>query len=194
MTLPQTTIGIDISSRRLDAYLHPAAKARSFTNDAAGIAALIGWTVGHGAFVVLEATAPWDQPLLRVLERAGLAFHRANPRRARDFARSAGMLAKTDTVDARMLALYGAALDLPATAPVDPERLKLQSLNSRRDQMVETLRAQPVGQRERPVEVLRVEPAGQRRHLVDDSVRLGPGHRLTDGGAVQPVDDHRDRP
>lgn len=144
MTLPQTTIGIDISGRRLDAYLQPAAKVRSFANDAAGIAALIGWTIRHEAFVVLEATAPWDQPLVRALEHAGVAFHRANPGRARDFARSTGMLAKTDTVDARMLARYGAALDLPVTAPVAPERLKLQSLNSRRDQLVEMRKAERI--------------------------------------------------
>lgn len=144
MTLPQTTLGIDVSGRRLDAYLHPAAKVRGFTNDAAGVAALIDWTIRHGAFVVLEATAPWDQPLVRALESAGLAFHRANPGRARDFARSSGMLAKTDMVDARMLALYGAALDLPATAPVAPERLKLQSLNSRRDQLVEMRKAERI--------------------------------------------------
>jgi transposase len=144
MTLPQTTVGCDICGRRLDAWLHPAAKARSFTNDAAGIAALIGWAAGHGAFVVLEATAPWDQPLLRALESAGLAFHRANPGRARAFARSTGMLAKTDAVDARMLALYGAALNLPATAPVAPERLKLQSLNSRRDQLVAMRKAERI--------------------------------------------------
>ena len=142
MSLPQTTIGCDICARRLDVYLHPAARARSFTNDAAGISALTGWAIEHGAFVVLEATAPWDQPLVRALEAAGLAFHRANPGRARAFARSAGMLAKTDRVDARMLALFGAALDLPATAPVDPERLKLQSLNSRRDQLVEMRKAE----------------------------------------------------
>jgi transposase len=144
MTLPQTTIGIDVSGRRLDTYLHPAAELRGFTNDAAGIAALIGWAVRQRAFVVLEATAPWDQPLVRALEDAGLAFHRANPGRARDFARSTGMLAKTDAMDARMLALYGAVLDLPATAPVAPERLKLQSLNSRRDQLVAMRKAERI--------------------------------------------------
>lgn len=144
MTLPQNTVGIDVSGRRLDACLHPAGAARSFGNDAAGIAGLIGWATGHGAFVVLEATAPWDQPLVRALEHAGLAFHRANPGRARDFARSTGMLAKTDVVDARMLALYGAALDLPATAPVEAERLTLRSLNSRRDQLVEMRKAERI--------------------------------------------------
>jgi transposase len=142
MTLPQITVGCDVSGRRLEVYLHPAAKVGSFANDAAGIAALVAWAIRHGAFVVLEATAPWDQPLVRALEGTGLAFHRANPGRARDFARSIGMLAKTDAVDARMLALYGATLNLPATASVAPERLKLQSLNSRRDQLVEMRKAE----------------------------------------------------
>lgn len=54
------------------------------------------------------------------------------------------MLAKTDTVDARMLARYGAALDLPATAPVEAERLALRSLNSRRDQLVEMRKAERI--------------------------------------------------
>ena len=153
MTLPQTTLGIDISGRRLDACLHPAAQQhgqgrcgqeRGFTNDAAGIAALVDWAIRHGAFVVLEATAPWDQKLVRALEEAGLAFHRANPGRARDFAQSTGMLAKTDKVDARMLALYGDALELPVTAPLAPERLKLQGLNSRRDQLVEMRKAERI--------------------------------------------------
>ena len=142
MTMPQTTIGIDVSGKRLDACLHPAGLARGFANDARGIAALAAWASEWGAFVVLEATAPWDQPLIRALEGAGLAFHRANPKRARDFARSAGLLAKTDAVDARMLALYGAALNLAPTPPVAPERLELQGLNARRDQLVEMRKAE----------------------------------------------------
>lgn len=137
MTIPQTTLGIDVSGRRLDAWLHPVGRLRGFANDAGGIAALIAWAAGHQAFVVLEATAPWDQALIRALEGAGLAFHRANPKRARDFARALGLLAKTDAVDARMLALYGAGVALRPTAPVAPERLDLQTLSARRDQLVE---------------------------------------------------------
>ena len=144
MTIPQTTLGIDVSGQRLDAHLHPAGRSRSFDNDPRGIAALIAWGAEHQAFVVLEATAPWDQPLLRALESAGLAFHRANPKRARDFARSVGLLAKTDAVDARMLALCGATLPLKPTAPVAPERLELQGLNTRRDQLVEMRKAERI--------------------------------------------------
>jgi len=144
MSLAQSTMGIDVSGRRLDVHLHPAGHRRSFPNDPAGVAALLFWAQEQAAFVVLEATAPWDQLLIRALEAAGLPFHRANPKRARDFARSAGLLAKTDAVDARMLALYGAALPLAPTAPIAPERLQLQGLNTRRDQLVEMRKAERI--------------------------------------------------
>lgn len=136
MTLPPITLGIDVSGAHLDACLHPQGRSRRFPNRQEGISALIAWAREQEAFVVLEATAPWDQPLIRALEAAGSPFHRANPKRARDFARSMGLLAKTDAVDARMLALYGARLPLRPTEPVAPERLELQGLNARRDQLV----------------------------------------------------------
>lgn len=137
MTLPQVTLGIDVSKDRLDAYAHPAGQAKALANDVKSIGALIAWARRLKAFVVLEATASYDQALVRALEAAGLDFHRANPRKAREFARAAGFLAKTDQVDARMLAAYGAALALRPTAPVSAGRLALKALVSRRDQLVE---------------------------------------------------------
>ena len=142
MTLPQSALGIDVSGKRLDCYAHPLGRARSFPNTADGIARLIAWAKEIGGLVVLEATAPWDQPLVRALEASQLGFHRANPGRARDFARSMGLLAKTDAVDARMLALYGCALPLRPTPAVPPEQLALQALTSRRDQLVEMRKAE----------------------------------------------------
>lgn len=150
MTLPQTTLGIDVSGKRLDAYAHPAGRVRDFSNDPAGIARLVDWALTLEAFVVLEATAPWDQALLRALETAGVSFHRANPGRARDFARSMGLLAKTDAVDARMLALYGATLPLVPTPSADPARLALQGLTARRDQLVEMRKAERIRLKGRP--------------------------------------------
>lgn len=144
MIMPQTTMGIDVSGQRLDAHALPSGHGRVFANNEAGIAALLAWAAAQQALVVLEATAPWDQPLVRALESSRLVFHRANPKRARDFARSAGLLAKTDAVDARMLALYGASLPLRPTAPVAPERLELQGLNARRDQLVEMRKAERI--------------------------------------------------
>lgn len=144
MTIDRTVLGIDVSGAYLDAFVHPRGEARRLTNTQAGIAALVAFAAALKAFIVLEATAPFDQPLIRALEAAGLTFHRANPRRARDFARSAGFLAKTDAVDARMLALYGASLELRPTKLVAPVRLALQALVARRDQLVEMRKAERV--------------------------------------------------
>lgn len=137
MTLPSVTLGIDVSRAQLDAYAHPAGETRAFSNDTRSIARLAAWARKLEAFVVLEATSSYDQPLIRALEAAGIAFHRSNPRKAREFARAAGFLAKTDQVDARMLAAYGAALELRSTAPMSPARLLLKDLVARRDQLVE---------------------------------------------------------
>lgn len=144
MTIDRTTLGIDISGAHLDVFAHPSGQFRRLANTGEGVAALVAWGGELEAFVVLEATAPWDQALIRALEAAGVVFHRANPRRARDFARSMGLLAKTDAVDARMLALYGARLPLRPTPPVGAERLALQGLVARRDQLVEMRKTERV--------------------------------------------------
>ena len=70
------------------------------------------------------------------LDRAGIAYFRVNPNRARDFARAAGYLAKTDAIDARMLAAFGRAIALKPAEAIDPVRERLASLNARRDQLV----------------------------------------------------------
>lgn len=170
MTLPHTAVGIDVSGQRLDAHHHPAGRARGFANDPVGIAALVAWARELEAFVVLEATAPWDQPLIRALESAGLAFHRANPKRARDFARSAGLLAKTDAVDARMLALYGTSLPLAPTAPIAPERLELQGLNARRDQLVEMRKAERI-RRKGVTDLVLIDSLKAVTTMLDDQIR-----------------------
>jgi len=117
-------------------------KARAFPNQEAGWRALVAWAVELEAFVAFEATASYDRGLSLLLQEAKVAFHRANPRKAREFARSAGFLAKTDQVDARMLALYGAALPLAPARPTTPERLELQDLVARRDELVEMRKAE----------------------------------------------------
>jgi len=144
MTLHHVTLGIDVSGAHFDGFAHPAGPARRLPNSPAGIKALIAWATQLEAFVILEATAPWDQALVRALEASGLVFHRANPKRARDFARSAGLLAKTDALDARMLALYGARVPLRPTEPIAPKRLELQGLVARRDQLVQMRKAERV--------------------------------------------------
>jgi transposase len=142
MSLASCRIGVDISSAHLDVAISGGSKPVRFPNDEAGIAAVVALCLERSGFVVLEATSPYDGALMKALTQAEVRYHRANPRKAREFARSAGFLAKTDRVDARMLAAYGTALDLPATAPLAPEREELQFLVARRDDLVEMRKAE----------------------------------------------------
>ena len=113
------TIGIDISKDWLDVDRFPDApggvgKAR-FANSASGHAALVAWLEEFGdapgdaapARLVFEATGAYHRALALALERAGRGFCKVNPRRARRFAQAAGKLAKTDRIDAAMLARMG---------------------------------------------------------------------------------------
>jgi len=137
MTLPAFRVGCDVAKAWLDFFEAATGKASRVPNDADAIAAFLN-RLPREATVVFEATAPHDLGLRRALDRAGLRSLRVNPSRARDFARAAGFLAKTDVIDARMLARLPEALDMPEAPPFDPEREALAALNRRRDQLVET--------------------------------------------------------
>jgi transposase len=80
--------------------------------------------------------------LTDALEAAGVAYARVNPRQAREFARATGRLAKTDAVDARVLAEMGRSLGLRLTAPLDPPRRRLAELVARREDIVRAAAAE----------------------------------------------------
>jgi transposase len=109
----QLTIGIDISKHRLDAYRLSDRRHIQVTNDRAGLQALLEW-IGGGELplVVFEATGAYHRRLEAALSTSGIPFARVNPRQARRFAEATGRLAKTDRVDATMLARMGAVLEL----------------------------------------------------------------------------------
>ncbi len=116
-SIPQTA-GIDIAKDRLDVCLCPDGATRHFTNDAKGHRALIGWLSGHAIQrVVFEPTGAYHRVLERSLASAGLPLAKINPRHARRFAEALGQLAKTDRLDAALLARFGALLE-PPTRPV----------------------------------------------------------------------------
>lgn len=96
--------------------------------------------------VVFEATGTYDLELREVLSQAGIRFARINPARARDFARASGQLAKTDPIDARMLAAFGRALQPTTEQAANPARNALALLAKRRDQLV-LMRAQEKNRR-----------------------------------------------
>lgn len=132
----QLYLGVDVSKDHLDAF-HPTDGAFRIDNSPAGIRALVARARRDGLWVVFEATGGYDRGLRDALEAAGLPFSRLNPRQARDFARASGLLAKTDRVDARMLAEFGRRMQPPRTPAVPEIRKRLQALATRRRQLVE---------------------------------------------------------
>jgi transposase len=118
--IPQTA-GIDIAKDQLDVCLYPDGAARRFPNDAKGHRALIAWLAAYSIErVVFEPTGAYHRVLERSLASAGLPMAKINPRHARRFAEALGQLAKTDRLDAALLARFGALLEPPSRPVLSP--------------------------------------------------------------------------
>ena len=100
-------VGIDVSKEHLDAATLPSNVHRRVTNDAVGITELSDW-FGQEApeLIVLEVTGGYESAWVADLARADLPVVVVNPRQVRDFAKATGKLAKTDQIDAEVLALF----------------------------------------------------------------------------------------
>jgi transposase len=134
---PPCFVGIDVSARTLDVALLPAGQTWQVANDAAGHADLRAQLAPLApARIVLEATGGYERPVGRVLAEAGLPVVRLNPRQVRSFARTIGQLAKTDRLDALLLARYGDCLR-PELRPVpEPAQEELHAVVARRRDLV----------------------------------------------------------
>ena len=141
-TLPQSILAIDISKHHLDVSTLPDRRRWRADNDRAGIDGLVKEAHQRGATVIFEATSIYDRALIEALDDSGLPYHRANPRKARQFARAAGFLAKTDRVDGDMLAAYAAGVPLALAERVPVERQAVRRLVERRDQLVAIRKAE----------------------------------------------------
>jgi transposase len=135
MIINPGVVGIDVSKAHLDIF-DASAGHRQVANRAEDFTVEVRRFAEASAFVLLEATGNYDQALRQALSTAGVRFARVNPARARDFARAAGFLAKTDKVDARMLAAMAQSLPQADEPAPDPERDRLAGLHKRRDQLV----------------------------------------------------------
>jgi transposase len=123
------SVGVDISKDTLDAHLHPAGRARRFSNSPKGVRDLFAW-IGDDpvARVVYEPTGPYHHRFERLGAQAGLPLCKVNPRQARRFAQAIGREAKTDAVDAAMLARLGAVLEPPVREVISAELDELREL------------------------------------------------------------------
>lgn len=141
----QRFIGIDVSKDTLEFAVEGEKKSRTFANSPSGIKALLSTTQGLGEIgaIVLEATGGWEREAAWMLCAKGLPVMVVNPRQARDYAKAMGTLAKTDALDARMLAQFARNLShsdkreqLLLRLPTE-EQAELNDLVTRRTQLVE---------------------------------------------------------
>ena len=135
-------VGIDVSKLTLDFDCLPVSASQQFTNDAIGIAALVALLHNSGVErIVIEATGGYETAAVSALAVAKLPVVVVNPKQVRDFAKAMGHFAKTDKLDAKVLALFGERMKPPLrTLPDDAQRALADVLN-RRLQLV-TMRAQ----------------------------------------------------
>jgi transposase len=138
-----TFVGIDVAKDHLDVHLRPTDEAFRVSYDDAGLAPLLARLRGvTPTVIVLEASGGYEVSLTALLASAGLPVAVVNPRQIRDYARAIGQLAKTDTLDARVIALFAEAVR-PAARPVPDEQAQaLGELIARRRQLVDMLGAE----------------------------------------------------
>ena len=138
-------VGIDVSKLTLDFDCLPVSAAQPFTNDADGIAALVALLQDSGVErIVVEATGGFEAPVVSALAVAKLPVVVVNPRQVRDFAKAMGHFAKTDRLDAKVLALFGERMKPTLRTLPDEAQRALSDLLGRRGQLV-FMRAQEKG-------------------------------------------------
>jgi len=132
------SVGIDVSKDRLDVAFSDGRSHPSVANDATGHAALVQtFTAQRPRRIVVEATGAYERAIVAELVAAGLPVVVVNPRQVRDFAKALGRRAKTDAIDARVLAQFAEAIDPPLRPLDDPQTQALASLLARRRQLVQ---------------------------------------------------------
>ncbi len=136
-------VGIDVAQQRLDVSVGAEGEMWHVGNDVVGIAVLRERLVALApARVVLEATGGLERGLVAALDAAGLSVSVVNPRQVRHFARAAGRLAKTDVIDAQMLARFGKVMQPPVRPLPDAQTQALREVVTRRRRVVTMLTAE----------------------------------------------------
>lgn len=138
-----TWIGIDVCKRRLDVAIRPTREQLSFTNDETGIKQLTKLLRKRSPqLIVLEATGGHEYAAAYALMKSGFPVAVVNPRQVRSFARAVGKLAKTDPIDAQILAHFGEAVQPPVRPLADQQLTEIGQFVTRRRQLVEMMVAE----------------------------------------------------
>lgn len=184
-------VGIDVAKERLDVHVRPSGQAFSVNRDDEGVARLVErWTNDRPALIVLEATGGFETIVAAGLAAAGLPVAVVNPRQIRDFARATARLAKTDTIDAAVIAHFAEAVKPMARPVADPQARLLGELMTRRRQLVEMIVAEsqrrrllstkrPLKSIDRVLALLKAQ-LNEIDHEIDTSIRGTPAWRETE--------------
>ena len=143
MTTTACFVGIDVAKATLDLAVHPTGEHWTVSNDDKGIDQAVSTLHGlQPKLVVLEATGGYEMPIAVALAAAGVAVTVRNPRQVRDFAKAIGRLAKTDKIDAHVLARFGEVVQFDQHPLPDGFTQELAALLARRRQVQEMITAE----------------------------------------------------
>ncbi len=143
MTQQSCYIGIDVAKDSLDVAIIPADESASIPYTEAEVTALIKrFKKLHATLIVVEATGGYEMELVAALAAKALPVTVVNPRQVRDFARATGKLAKTDRIDAQVLAQFAEAVQPEVRQLKDDQARKLDALILRRRQLIDMLVAE----------------------------------------------------
>lgn len=179
-----TVVGIDVSKDRLDVHVLPSEEAWAVSRDSNGLGELCRRLAGMSGVVAVEATGGYETIVAASLSSAGLPLVVVNPAQVRAFAKALGQRAKTDPIDARVIARFAEATK-PVVRPLPDQATRmLADLLARRRQIVEMIASE--SQRLRRTEVPRVRKSIERLvaamkrelgdidHDIDDTMRGSP--------------------
>lgn len=134
---PRFVVGIDVSRDKIDVATEPPTKGTSFATDAKGLRQLVASLASLDVeLVVIECTGGYERSVVEALRQADAPVAVVNPARVRDFAKAEGTLAKTDRIDAAVLARFGRRMQPPAGTPRSAAVEHIDELMTRRRQLV----------------------------------------------------------
>jgi transposase len=130
--------GIDVSKDTLEVWITPQDVGGKYPNTATDFPGLIDWLKRyHVSRVLLEATGGYERATMKLLQAANFEVLRVNPCRAKSFAKAMGQHAKTDPIDARLLAQFAAVIKSPVNRATSPEQDNLRALVQQREHFVQ---------------------------------------------------------
>jgi transposase len=172
MQTPLVFVGIDVSKVRLDVAVRPSGELSRVTYNANGITTVLAQLRQvRPARIVMEATCGLERPLLRALVDAALPVIVVNPRQVRDFAKATGQLAKTDTLDAPVLARFAEVIRPALRVIPDAPTQELAALLARRRQVLAMQQAEQ-NRLDRASDRVRKRIAAHVHWLSDERARL----------------------